>query len=352
MWGLLISALSVLKSKKDTDELIESFVKNNPPFVISSLFPFSINYENEIIHYLPRPIVCNFDYEVTDALLMTYFKDFKKIKFVNRNVFQEIIKGEIDDKILFTNFIEFKGLRNKESELRKKGKKLSDEEKEKLRNYLHYFSEPLIRAEQVLHNTIDRMSCSTLETEEGGQLYTTDDYYLYQNFKKESEIDDKDKKIEIRKSGLYFLIEGDIKIIEVALRFLSHFGFGGNNTTGKGNFRFEIKDFELELPDNPNSFVTLSLFHPTQEQRIEILREENKNKLWYELEFRSGRIGVHFADEPNKNQKNIVANFTEGSTFPYIEDKCLGQLIKTADTKLHPVYNNGFCFKIPSNLKY
>lgn len=353
LWGLLISTLSVLFSKSEIDEIINRYLNGHPPFVFSSAFPFSVTYNNELVHFLPRPIVCNFDYGVNNSVMMSYFKEFKKINLLSQNVFEDLVNGSFSEKDLFQKFVEFKKLQKKKELLKKelpREKELPKEEEEKLKKLSLYFLKPLIKEEQVLHNTIDRMSCSTLEAEEGGQLYTTNDYYLFQNTKSDSEVED--KQLETKQSGLYFLVDGDVDIIKPALRFLSHFGFGGNNTTGKGSFRYEIKDFKLTTPDNPNSFVSLSLFHPTQTQLAELTKSENKNKFWYELNFRAGRIGVHFADEADKNQKNIVANFVEGSTFPYLQDKYPGKLVETAKTKYHSVFNNGFCFKIPSNLKY
>ena len=328
LWGLIISALSVLKPKSEIDEIINQFKSNNPSFAISSAFSYSIGEDNKIVHFFPKPIVCNFDYNIDSAWKMTIYKKFKKINFVNENVFQDLINGIESDKDLFQKFIKL-------NELENKGANLNDDEKKNKKKLSLMFMNPFFKKELILHNTIDRMSGSTLDSEDGGQLFHSEDTFIEKN------------------SGLYFLVDGDINIIEPALRFLSHFGFGGNNTTGKGFFKYAIKDFNLKVPTvNINSFITLSLFNPKAEELSEFLKVENKNKLWYETDFRAGRIGVHFADDPSKNQKNIVANFKEGSTFPDIVEKYPGRIIQTASSKSHDIFNYAFSFKISSNLKY
>ena len=309
------------------DQLVNLFLDTKPPFVISSVMYFSKNENNKIVHYLPKPIVCNFEYEIDSAIKMTYYKKFKKLNIVNQSNFEDLINGRISDKDLFQEYISYMELLNKP--------KLNEEEKDRLDKYKLLFSIPSTKNELVMHNTIDRMSGSTLEKDDAGQLYYTDEKFLDEN------------------EGLFFLIEGDFSIIEPALRFLVHFGFGGNNTIGKGNFRYEIKDFNINMPkDNVNSFISLSLFNPKQNELDDFMKEENKDKLWYELEFRAGRIGVHFAEDPDKNHKDIVANFKEGSSFPNIDLKFPGRILQTGKSNTHNIYSNGLAFKIPSNLKY
>lgn len=327
LWGLIISALSVLKSKDEIDQLIKLFLVNEPPFVISSIMHFSRTDKEEKIHYFPKPIICNFEYGIDSAIKMTYYKQFKKLNIVNQSIFENLINGNISDKDLFKEYISYQELKIKIN--------LNEDEKNKLEKFELMFSNPSAKNELILHNTIDRMSGSTLEKDDGGQLYYTDEKFLDKN------------------EGLFFLIDGDSSKIEPALRFLSHFGFGGNNTTGKGYFKYEVKEFSINLPkENINSFITLSLFNPKQTELDVFMKEENKYKLWYEIELRAGRIGVHFADDPDKNQKDIVANFKEGSSFPFINEKFLGRIIQTASSSSHNIYNNGFAFKISSNLKY
>lgn len=327
LWGLIISALSILKPKKEIDLLVNLFLENNPPFLLSSVMGFMKNENAKIIHYFPKPIVCNFEYEINSAVKMTYYKQFKKLNVINQSIFEDLVNGNISDKDLFRNFVLYQELIEKSI--------LIDDDKKKLEEFEFMFSNPLVKNELIMHNTIDRMSGSTLEKDDGGQLYYTDETFIDNN------------------EGLFFLVEGDLSIIEPALRFLSHFGFGGNNTIGKGNFKYEVKDFNFNLPkEKVNSFITLSLFNPKQSELADFMKEENKDKLWYELDFRAGRIGVHFADDPSKNQKDIVANFKEGSTFPFMDEKFPGRILQTATSASHNIYNNGFAFKIPSNLKY
>ncbi len=313
LWGNLIFAIKRLYGINDFKKVLNSFFENNPMFLVSSCFPFDAEPDDKIVYYFPIPFIPLKSPEssvLTKSVEeMIYYKEFKKIRLIEKEYFEKIINGELDEKDLFENYVNW----------RKNPANIS---------IFKSISPP--RVNYTLHNAIDRWNSKTYESQDGGALFWEEEYVF-----------------ESGKKGLYFLIEGDLSYIEPALRFLSDVGIAGHNSIGKGKFSFEIEDFNFNLPKNPNSQVSLSLFSPSQNDISELNKIENR--FWYELKLRRGFTGVDF--EVKAQQKNAVLVFSEGSTF-MTEKKLKGGLIRAGEiNENYPVYNYYFGFTIPSYLR-
>ncbi|RUM34780.1 MAG: type III-A CRISPR-associated RAMP protein Csm4 [Archaeoglobus sp.] len=135
-------------------------------------------------------------------------------------------------------------------------------------------------------------------------------------------------------SGLYFLVSGKDKMIEVALKYLEDEGIGGKKTWGLGKFEFKVDDFRLK--DGGDNYVTLSLTLPTDLSKI---------RYWKPIT-RSGWINT-----PNGTfRKPKVIMASEGTIFKGEENGDLLDL-DTAYSDLskkvgHKVYLNGMSFLI------
>ncbi|MCX7880662.1 MAG: type III-A CRISPR-associated RAMP protein Csm4 [Ignavibacteria bacterium] len=302
LWGLILVAIRYVFSENKLLELLEKYLKNKPPFVVSSAFPFKMETDGTKIHFFPKPIWGKgFKVKTTDFNALEIRKKLKKVKSLPQNIFEEFINGEITDESFIAKY---------------SGNNVDN--LESLENII-----PKILDYSTVHNRIDLLKGTTMETEEGGQLFLTHEFF-------------------VQKGGLFFLIEGeDISYLEAALRFLSHFGFGGDHSTGKGAFDFEIKDFSIRVPQDPYCFVTLSLFNPTPEELNYF--KSDADKFWYELVQRNGIIGAQFK-RAEFRKKSFFA-FAEGSTFPIIEGKkYYGRILKTMDEP--SAYSNCLAFAI------
>lgn len=313
LWGNLLFAIKRLYGVGTFKEILNKFLENSPPFIVSSCFPFDVETDNNIVYYFPIPFIPSNSPEVlvmTESVEeMIYYKEFKKIKLIEKDYFEKIINGSLDEKELFKNFVMW----------RKNPEDVS---------IFKSVSPP--KVSYTLHNKIDRWNSKTYESDDGGALFWEEEYVF-----------------ESGKKGLFFLVEGDLSYLLPALRFLSDVGIAGHNSIGKGKFSFEIEDFNLSLPGDPNSQVTLSLFTPSQEDLLELNKIENR--FWYELKLRKGHTGVDFDVEAQ--EKNAVLVFGEGSTF-MTEKKLKGKLIRTGLLKEdYPVYNYYLGFTIPSYFK-
>lgn len=315
LWGNIIYAYKLIYGVEETSKLLEKFFSSEIPFKVSSVFPFEIvkNGVEEIIYYLPKPIMNVKVKEAENPEEMTYVKDFKRIRFIDKIIFEEFLKGEVDDSILFERFFAWKSH--------------SDESKK-------FRYKESLNPSYFLHNSIDRMNSSTLQVEGRGQLYWEEEFNIFGN--------------SLVKSGIYFLVDGyDISLIEAPLRLLSDIGIGGNKSIGKGSFDFKIEDFAFCQPSSHNSYVCLSLFQPNQEE-IEMLKNENKN-MYYDITTRFGKVGKDF--NLQFQDKNPVTCFTEGSSF-FVVQPLIGRLVSTAKyTDKKDIYSNYLFFGVKANLR-
>ncbi len=186
----------------------------------------------------------------------------------------------------------------------------------------------------ILHIAMDRMRMHALDriTETGqtrGQLFLTTETFALN-------------------AGLWFLADGDMTLIEPALRYLDHVGFGTDSSVGKGHFAVSIEDFELPPVDTPTHMVTLSLYRPTSQEVAAY--QENPARLWYELEFRQGKRSPHFGPA-GTYQKQRLAFFREGSVFPYRQQPFYGSAVVVARADDHDVIHAGFALMIPARFR-
>ncbi len=183
----------------------------------------------------------------------------------------------------------------------------------------------------ILHIAMDRMRMHALDriTETGetrGQLFLTTETVALN-------------------AGLWFLADGDMTLIEPALRYLDHVGFGTDSSVGKGHFAVSIEDIELPPVDAPTHMVTLSLYRPTSQEVAAYTA--NPARLWYELEFRQGKRSPHFGPA-GTYQKQRLAFFREGSVFPYQPQQFYGSAEVVARADDHDVIHAGFALMIPA----
>ncbi|MBW7888627.1 MAG: type III-A CRISPR-associated RAMP protein Csm4 [Bacteroidetes bacterium] len=309
LWGLLLVGIRTLYSEEKVNSIITSIEKREPPFLISSAFPF-YNNKKEKEHFLPKPFLAmkntSFDRVLNDndrkdaAILMNKYKQYKKLTYVSRRVFEQFINGRLSEAEYVSQF--------------------SQEQP----------AEQAVVTSDILHAPIDRLSGTTAGDEQGkGLLFYTHEY-------------------TIKKGGMYFLVNGERSLLEPVLRFLQHFGFGGDNSVGKGIFNVEMEDFSLSFPAQPTHFVTLSLYSPRREE-LEAFKRSGLY-LSYDVEMRSGRLGTHFLNT-GENRKKALAQFTEGSVFPALDAKCIGTVHAVHTRGDFQVRQNGLAFPVPMMIK-
>ena len=263
IFGALTYAINEL-FPEIVEEMISNFENDKPPFLLSSAFPFIKNHE-EIIRFYPKPILGN-DLSELD---MDILKKYKEIKYLDEEIFEDFINGNIDEYEIISNLGDY----NQISFL------LS---KKDIENTV-FFGKNIIT-----NNMINRISNKTNVFYSEGNSFKSN-------------------------SGLYFMItffdEGYESVIRSSIKFLKDRGFGKDISTGKGHFDYFIEDGDnLYLNKKGSSFISLSRFIPKKEE-LDIIKENS----FYEILSKRAR---HSSGDLRKQ----IKFFKEGSTFPNFKE--------------------------------
>ncbi len=307
LWGLLCWGIKNIFGEDKLTEFLSSYKIKNNVLKISSAFPF-VYKDGKRILFFPRPILKPIDLnEYFDknklstkkdrSEVISKLKSYKKIKYLPEDVFFELLNGKITEYDLF------------------KSEDVSDADKLLSKSFTTV---------EMMHNTINRLTNTTLE----GNLYIDSDIFIYNG-------------------GLYFLIDGDdedVNLILASIRFLSHLGFAGDSAIGKGHFDISVDDYSLTLPTDANSFITLSLYFPKEDEVKEF--KKYPDKCWYELETRKGKYGGQFIKDTNF-WKDSVLMFKEGSVLPNLQKNNYGLNKTVKKTAEFDVLQFGFSFNLP-----
>lgn len=279
LFGAILSAISEIFPSK-VDEIINDFENNDPPFLLSSAFP-SIKSKR----FYPKIILENKQSDIND---INVFKKYKKIEYIEEEIFLDLIKNKLTELDILNNFDKYTVLNN----LLFKNELCEDIE---------------ISRTIIPHNNINRL---TNETE---------------IFYSEGE--------EFNKVSLFFIIKFNNHeyetIVKASLKFLKDRGFGKNISTGQGQFEYEITDEDLDFNESGDKFITLSRFIPSENDLFNI--DINSN---YEIGSKRGKSKL---GEIRKQ----VRFFKEGSTFPNYDEK-YGKIVKSGEITAAIEYGYAF----------
>jgi CRISPR-associated protein Csm4 len=256
IFGGICWGLAILYSENLLVEVLQSFRDKNPPFIISSSFPWKKD-----TYFLPKPLTANIDpgnspEEIKKA------KGIKKIQYISSEVFNRLINGE--PKIY---------LNMKEQDTMEK-----------------------IKFEDIPHNTINRLSDNSEHIFYSQEGFIKDGgiYFFIKIF---------DRSLEKKLTG--------------AINWLSERGIGGDSSTGKGHFTAEFTDEELiKEPAHPDRSINLSLLYLSKEDKT--LMKSEKEKCSYELVKRKGRVESAYSPSTDI-WKRTVLMLKEGSLLPVKE---------------------------------
>lgn len=342
LWGNIIYAYRMLFGVEETTKLLTKFLSNDIPFFLSSIFPFEVNKSNKsIIYYFPRPLTAINIRDAKSPEEMTYMKEYKKVRYIEKDLFEKFLCGDYDENKLYERFYSWRKAEDELNDIVGKNinnaNRINDLKKIIEQNHFNFIKG--LSPNYNLHNSIDRMSGSTLQAQGRGQLYWEEEFESFGN-----RLNGNDETTK----GIFFLVDGkEISLIEAPLRLLSHIGLGGNRSIGKGSFNYVIDDFSFKSPSTINSYVSLSLFHPNKDE-IDKLKAKN-NSLYYDITTRIGKVGRDFDLE--FQEKNPVICFIEGSSF-FVSEPLKGSIVSTAKYNEHTdIYSNYLFFGVKASLR-
>ncbi|MDR2967899.1 MAG: type III-A CRISPR-associated RAMP protein Csm4 [Methanobacteriaceae archaeon] len=298
IFGAILSAVSELYPKK-VEELLSKF-ENNPPFLVSSSFPYVSNGK-EKIRFFPK-IIESKNKRSKNDLKKNGFPDenldnnkkYKKIDFIEEDLFFKLASGDIKESDIINN----------------------------LENYN-------IKSNLLFKNTIDIT---------GKYKKTITPNNTINRITLESEAIFYSEGFEFSNMGLFFLVDFRENkyedIVCSAIRFLKDRGFGRDISTGKGHFDYEIDtDYNL-LENKGNYFITLSRFIPNNEDISKINEHSG-----YEIDSKRGKSS-------SGELRKQVRFFKEGSSFPNYKE-FYGKIVESG--KDSPAVEYGYAFPMNYN---
>jgi CRISPR-associated protein Csm4 len=273
----------------------------NLGFTISSLFPFyQKDEDSEAVYFFPKPLrsVLPKLNEVEHA------KTIKKVQWLDTDCFSKLLNGNVN--IFDANKIE--------------GDYLTEKEKEIDKDFITSKVNP-------------RVTVSRTGQEDAVPFYMDRVYF-------------KDY------SGLYFMAKGNVEMLDIAINLLQYEGIGTDRNVGNGFFTFKKKEIEVEVPEDANYALSLSMFIPeAKEQLTEMLSGE---KVGYDFARRGGWITT---PPHNTYRKNAIYAFIHGSVFSMEMEDNVETRGRIVDLKPeidfdegridHPIWRNGRAFFIP-----
>ncbi|MDR1403389.1 MAG: type III-A CRISPR-associated RAMP protein Csm4 [Tannerellaceae bacterium] len=155
-------------------------------------------------------------------------------------------------------------------------------------------------------------------------------------------------------SGLYFIVKGDRKLLDMALGLLQYEGIGTDRNVGNGLFTYTSDKIEINLPDNNTTeyAMSLSMFIPSSKKQLAVMLAGEK--VGYDFLRRGGWITT---PPFNTKRKNIIYAFTSGSVFSMKMDDNVAIHGKIVDLKPdieweegkveHSIWRNGKALFIP-----
>lgn len=272
-------------------------------FCISSLFPYYQGVGEKPVYFFPKPM-----YQIMPKLNdLTKGKAVKKVAWMDADYFVRNLKGE----------------------------ELFDESKGNLNDIQGiYLSSKKIKNDFVYSQVSQRVTVSRTGTEDAMPFYMDRIYF-------------KDE------SGLYFIADGNLKLLEKALSVLKEEGIGTDRCVGNGFFEYSVDSIELGLPSMCSHVISLSSFIPeSKEQFADML---DSDKVAYDFERKGGWITTY---PHNSFRKNVIYGLTQGSVLKHVSSDTITSLGRIVDLRPkinfapvnHPIWRCGKSLFLPIKL--
>lgn len=289
----LSAALAAMKMQKQSNADTKAFMES---FIISSAYPFIGNH-----YFLPKP-QGKVNIQVTDAEEYVSRKKLKRIKYIEINLWNDLIAG----KELHVQTAQIKGTFLLEN--------LSE------KNFdIPYKSQVNQRV------TVPR------DLDKDAEPFFFEWTYFQEN------------------AGLFCLLDVADKEKEDILdlfKQLGEVGLGTDKNIGGGKFEIEVAQLSISEVNTANAIMLLSLFIPTEKE----LPRLNLPNSRYELLQRGGYIAGSQDVMFRHLRKKSVYMFNVGSVFSTtipISGRVIDLRPDWQDKQLHPVFRSGKPFVVP-----
>lgn len=150
-------------------------------------------------------------------------------------------------------------------------------------------------------------------------------------------------------SGLYFLVIGNTDFLDEALKLLVLEGIGTDRNVGLGTFEYKKDSITIEVPEEAEYQVALSLLIPESQNQLKDLL--SSSKIAYDFDRRGGWIT---SCTDHHYRKNAIWGFLPGSVFCNTRMDCIGRIVnlqpkdeKGQNLTSFPVWRNGKSIMLP-----
>ena len=275
---------------------IENAEKFFSDFRVSSAFPY---YYNRL--FFPKPL-SKLPVEIIDYEENKKNKTLKKLTFIEKEIFEKILNNE--NQLITIN------------QIADNGKYLCNKPEDD--NFIIQKT-----------RTQQKVSINAIRSNDPEPYYVEQTYFN-------------------KNCGLFFIIKTNDdflnKTIAPCLNLLGDNGIGSYRTTGNGNFNYNISEFSIELPENANKQMCLSLYLPNKDE----INYELLNNSAYLLKKRGGYIAGSDNNKFITLRKKSIYMFKESCVFP-AKYKLNGKLanLKPDYPNMHDVWRDGKAIFIP-----
>lgn len=277
--------------------------KGDLGFTISSLFPFyQKDKDSKAVCFFPKGYKKSEVSNNTVEELITA-KDVKKIQWIDTDYFEKRINS---NENIYTNANSIQGEYLTKKEIDK----------------------------DFIHSEISPRVAVSRTNEEDATPFYMDRLYFKGN------------------SGLYFLVQGDTKLLDIAIDILQHEGIGTDRNIGNGFFTFSKDEIELAVPENSDYMMSLSLFIPESKEQLSGML--SGKKVGYDFVRRGGWVTT---SPFNSLRKSAIHAFMHGSVFSFgttdkihVKGRIVDLKPNLSDTEQkidHPIWRNGKALFIP-----
>jgi CRISPR-associated protein Csm4 len=347
LFGALCWAVRALSGANELEATLKRFAEASatgalPPFAISSAFPF-LHHDGLRVRLYPKPLIPELRSEQVKSLaererqrysalrlfqqataaVSEKAKRVKDATYVSEELFTQLVRRQTDACHLCERLVE-RG--SDDADILRWGSALiTHRERSRVQaQELHAFA-----AEgDVQRNEIERIALATAE----GRLFFTHEMFLHRE-----------------QAGLWFVLRTDDRnLITPLLRYLADTGIGGERSVGKGHFDIPLEEIhELDLPraDQPNCFVTLSRYIPTDGEC-----DFRQEPLAYTITAIRPKHEASVDGSGHHTYKRLLRVFEPGSLFPFRERKEIyGRIVnvgRTAATGGFEAYHSGLAVPV------
>ena len=107
LFGAITFAISELYSNEMVEKMLKEFEKE-PPFLLSSPFPYAFNDDLKIRFFPKAMFQSNLDVEFSPQ----DFKSYKKIQYLEEDLFFKLVNGEISESDIISSLSDYKKVKN------------------------------------------------------------------------------------------------------------------------------------------------------------------------------------------------------------------------------------------------